>query len=59
MQPHQRTPVKFALLGQLLVASGGYDASSTDYLVKEFRHGFHHGAQWEGGTFHQNDTCYQ
>ncbi len=40
VQPHWKTLVKCALLGQLLVAPG-YDASSTHYLVEGFRQGFH------------------
>ncbi len=39
-QPHQRTPVKFALLGLLLEASG-YEETGTRYLVDGFRLGFH------------------
>ncbi len=37
--PHQRTPVKFALLGLLLTASD-YNTNSTYYLVEGFRQGF-------------------
>ncbi len=39
MRPHQRTPVKFALLGLLLAASD-YEICTRHYLVKGFRQGF-------------------
>ncbi len=39
MQPHQRTPVKFATMGTML-AEAGYYAARTHYLVEGFRQGF-------------------
>ncbi len=40
MQSHQRSQVKFALLG-LLLESSVYEETSTRYLVEGFRQGFH------------------
>ncbi len=39
VRPHQRTPVKFTLLG-LLLATSDYDTRATHYLVEGFREGF-------------------
>ncbi len=40
VRPHQRTRVKFTLLGLLLAASD-YDTRAMHYLVEGFREGFH------------------